>query len=110
MAKHPLAGSDRAVPAGSKVVGSCNPAETIEVVVMLRRQGEAQFQALMKKIEAGNPEAQPVSREEFAKQFGAAPDDVAKLKAFAAQHGLTVVRADPAASMQTKAVKAYRKR
>ena len=97
MAKHPLAGSERAVQSGSKVVGSCNPAETIEVVVMLRRQGEQQFQALMKKIESGDPKAQPVSREQFAKEFGAAPDDVAKLKTFAAQHGLSVVREDAAA-------------
>jgi kumamolisin len=98
MAKHLLAGSDRAVQAGSKVVGNCNPAETIEVVVMLRRQGDQQFQALMKNIESGDPKAQPVSREEFARQFGAAPADIEKLKAFAAQHGLTVVRADPAAA------------
>ncbi|MGF6775477.1 S53 family peptidase [Paraburkholderia sp. GAS334] len=98
MAKHPLAGSDRAVQAGSKVVGSCNPAETIEVVVMLRRQGGQQFQALMTKIESGDPKVKPVSREEFAKQFGAAPDDVAKLKAFAAAHGLNIVREDPAAA------------
>ena len=98
MAKHPLAGSDRAVQAGSKVVGSCNPAETIEVVVMLRRQDEPQFQALMKQIESGDPKAKPVSREEFAKRFAAAPADIAKLSAFARAHGLSIVREDAAAA------------
>ncbi len=54
MAKHPLAGSERAVVEGSKVVGCCDPAETIEVVVMLRRQDEQQFKQLMSKIESGD--------------------------------------------------------
>ena len=95
--KHPLPGSERTVEQGSKVVGQCDPAERIEVYVMLRRQQQAQFDALMSKIEAGDPGVKPLSREELAKQFGAAPDDVAKVEAFAHTHGLTVVRADPAA-------------
>lgn len=95
--KHPLPGSERTVEQGSKVVGQCDPAERIEVFVMLRRQQQAQFDALMSKIEAGDPSVKPLSRETLAKDYGAAPDDIAKVKAFAAAHGLTVVREDPAA-------------
>ncbi|MDE1181111.1 S53 family peptidase [Paraburkholderia sp.] len=99
MSKHLLPGSERAIAAGSKVVGACDPAEKIEVVVMLRRHAQPQFQALLDKLEAGDPAAKPLSREAFAQQFGAAPDDIAKVNAFAAQHGLSVVRDDPAASL-----------
>ncbi|MET3228408.1 UNVERIFIED_ORG: kumamolisin [Burkholderia sp. 1263] len=95
--KHPLPGSERTVEQGSKVVGQCDPAERIEVFVMLRRQRQAQFDALMSRIQAGDPNVKPLSRDELAKDYGAAPDDIAKVKAFAAAHGLTVVREDPAA-------------
>ncbi|HEX3381511.1 MAG TPA: S53 family peptidase [Paraburkholderia sp.] len=95
--KHPLPGSERKVEQGTKVVGQCDPAERIEVFVMLRRQQQAQFDALMKRIEAGDPSVTPLSREALAQDYGAAPEDIAKVRAFAAAHGLTVVREDPAA-------------
>ncbi|CAB3763313.1 S53 family peptidase [Paraburkholderia humisilvae] len=97
MGKHPLPGSERAVAEGSQVVGRCDPAETIEAVVMLRRQQEAQFQQLVRGIESGSSGAVPISRDELEQRFGASPADIATLKAFAAQHGLNVVREDPAA-------------
>jgi kumamolisin len=97
MAKHPLQGSERSVAEGSTLVGNCNPAERIEVHVVLRRHAQARFDALLGKIEAGDPSVKPLSREAFAKEFGAAAEDIAKVKTFAAQSGLTVVREDPAA-------------
>jgi kumamolisin len=97
MAKHLLQGSERSVAEGSTLVGNCNPAERIEVHVVLRRHAQAQFDALLGKIEAGDPSVKPLSREAFAKEFGAAAEDMTKVKAFAAQSGLTVVREDPAA-------------
>jgi kumamolisin len=97
MAKHPLQGSERSVAEGSTLVGNCNPAERIEVHVVLRRHAQARFDVLLGKIEAGDPSVKPLSREAFAKEFGAAAEDIAKVKAFAAQSGLTVVREDPAA-------------
>ncbi|CAH2943064.1 MAG: Kumamolysin [uncultured Paraburkholderia sp.] len=93
----PLPGSDRTVVQGSKVVGQCNPSERIEVFVMLRRHQQAQFDALMSRIEAGDPNVKPFTREALAKDYGTDPADVTKIKAFAAAHGLTVVREDPAA-------------
>ena len=99
--KHPLPGSERTVEPGSKVVGQCDPAQPIEVFVMLRRQQQAQFDALISRIEAGDPNVKPLSREALAKEYGASPDDVAKVKAFAAAHGLTVVHEDLAARSGT---------
>ncbi|SMG57646.1 S53 family peptidase [Paraburkholderia susongensis] len=95
--KHPLPGSERTIEQGTKVIGQCDPAERIEVFVMLRRRQQAKFDALMSRIEAGDPSVKPLTREALAKDYGAAPDDIAKVRAFAAAHGLTVAREDPAA-------------
>ncbi|KXU83514.1 peptidase S53 [Paraburkholderia monticola] len=95
--KHALPGSERKVEQGATVIGQCDPAEQIEVIVILRRQQQAQFDALMKRIEAGDPSVKPLSREALAKDYGAAPEDIAKVHTFAAAHGLTVAREDPAA-------------
>ncbi|MFT4069727.1 S53 family peptidase [Paraburkholderia sp.] len=94
--KHPLPGSERTIEKGTKVIGQCDPAERIDVFVMLRRQRQAQFDALMSRIEAGDPNVKPLSREDLAKDYGAAADDIAKVEAFAAAHGLTVARVDAA--------------
>ncbi|MGA7781241.1 MAG: S53 family peptidase [Paraburkholderia sp.] len=96
MAKHPLQGSERKAVEGSTVVGHCDPAERIEVQVILRRPAQEKFDALLDKIETGDPGVKPLSREAYAKEFGAAADDMAKVKAFATQAGLTVVREDAA--------------
>ncbi|SIT37284.1 Kumamolisin, Serine peptidase, MEROPS family S53 [Paraburkholderia ribeironis] len=95
--KYPLPGSERTVEPGSQVVGQCDPAQRIEVFVILRRQRQAQFDALMSRIEAGDASVKPLSREALANEYGAAPDDIAKVKAFAAGHGLAVAREDAAA-------------
>jgi kumamolisin len=97
MAKHPLQGSERTVAEGSKLIGQCDPAERIEVHVVLRRHAQEQFDALIARIEAGDSSVKPLSREAFAKEFGAAAEDIEKVKAFAAQSGLTVERENPAA-------------
>jgi kumamolisin len=96
MTKHPVSGSEKTHPDGATCVGQCNPDEEIEVVVMLRRQDPGAFRQLMQKIDAGESSAVPVSREEFGERFGASPEDVAKVEAFATQYGLKVTRADPA--------------
>ncbi|QCP53255.1 peptidase S53 [Trinickia violacea] len=97
MAKHPLAGSERAVAEGSKCLGQCDPGEEIQVVVMLRRQSEAALQQLLGEIGKGS-EVAPLARDAFSQRFGAAAEDIAKVRDFAAQHGLAVVRASSAES------------
>ncbi|KND57076.1 Kumamolysin [Candidatus Paraburkholderia schumanniana] len=95
MAKQPVSGSgDKIHPEGAKGIGACDPCEEIEVIVMLRRKDEAGFRQMMARIDAGEEPAQVVSREEFDKRFTASEEDIDKVKAFAKQYGLTVVRAE----------------
>jgi kumamolisin len=93
MAKQPVSGSDKQHPEGAKCLGQCDPAEQIEVIVMLRRKDEAGFRQMMAKIESGNAPGEPVSRQEFDQRYGASDADIDKIKAFAKQYGLTVVSA-----------------
>jgi kumamolisin len=93
MTKQPISGSDKVDPEGAKCVGACDPAEQIEVIVMLRRQDEQGFRALMAKIDAGESPA-PVARDAFEERFGASQADVDKVTKFAHQYGLQVLRAD----------------
>ncbi|WP_250532257.1 S53 family peptidase [Caballeronia sp. ATUFL_F1_KS39] len=94
MTKQPVSGSDKIHPEGAQCIGDCDPSEQIEVIVMLRRKDEAGFKQMMARIDSGEAPAQAVSREEFDKRFTASDDDIAKVKAFAQQYGLTVVRAE----------------
>ncbi|WP_233869919.1 S53 family peptidase [Paraburkholderia adhaesiva] len=97
MTRRPLAGSNHPAPANAKCVGACDPAERFEIVVMLRRQNGDGFRDLVERLESGDASAQPVSREEFERHFGASVADVQCVERFAASHGLTVVSTDPAA-------------
>ncbi|MBN3853632.1 S8/S53 family peptidase [Paraburkholderia sp. Ac-20340] len=97
MSRHPVAGSDHPVPAGAQCVGACDPADHFDVVLILRRQDEAGFRALVDGITAGAPGAQPVSRADYEQRFGASAADVKRAEAFASAHGLAVVKADAGA-------------
>ena len=50
----------------------------------------------MKKLAAGDRSGGNLEREEFARRFGASPEDIARVKGFANAHGLAVVQADAA--------------
>jgi kumamolisin len=97
MTRHPQTGGDHPVPAGATCVGACDPAERFEIVLVLRRQQQAAFRTLVDGLTARDPSVQPLSREAYDKRFGAAPEDIAQVKRFAAAHGLNVVQADAAA-------------
>ncbi|PRG89984.1 S53 family peptidase [Burkholderia gladioli] len=99
MARHLHAGSEPKVITESKCIGACDPAERIHVTVMLRREGEQALDALVDKLASGDPAAKPVSREDFAKRFGARADDIQHTEAFAKRHQLTVERVDPVQSV-----------
>jgi kumamolisin len=96
MTRHPEAGGAPAT-SGATCVGACDPAERFEVVVVLRRQQAAAFRSLVEGLMERDPSAQPVSREEYERRFGAAREDIERVERFAAAHGLTVERADAAA-------------
>jgi kumamolisin len=85
-----LIGSERALRAGSRLVGPSNPKQRIEVTVRLRSRSPRLPSA--EKIGALPPgKRRYLSRRDFAAAYGAAPADVAKVKAFAKRCGLSVV-------------------
>lgn len=90
-----LKGSARTVLPGGQDVGPADLNQQIEVTVYLRRGSGAspnfeQISALPIS------ERQYLTREEFAQSQGALPEDLAKVRAFAAEYGLRVTSEDPA--------------
>ena len=69
----------------SDALGPVDPNERVEVSMTVRpRRPLAELEARL---------GQPMSREEFAASYGADPNDLARVEAFAHQHGLDVIEA-----------------
>ncbi|HSN21059.1 MAG TPA: S53 family peptidase [Usitatibacter sp.] len=87
-----VAGSERAPLAGARAIGAVARDERFEVTVRIRRRTP-----IAKLAEGGlHDEHLPaarryVTREEYAQRYAADPDDIAKVEAFAREHGLVVV-------------------
>lgn len=96
-ARERIEGSDREQVKGSTCLGPCDPAQTIQVMLTLRRQSEGALEQAVQKIARGERD-EPLARDAFAQQFGALPDDIAKVEAFAAEYGLRISSTDMAAS------------
>src|SRR5579871_3604498 len=90
MASIKLSGSEREVFADAKSLGAADPAERLEVSVLLRRQGADLLKQHLAKLARGERPERHMAREEFARRFGTAPKDFAKLRKFAAKHGLAM--------------------
>ena len=95
-ARQRLAGSDRAPVEQSKRLGQIDPKEIVRVVITLRRRAAHELDELAQRIT--RDQAAPLSREQFAKNFAVAPEDFAKLEAFAREYQLTIERQDPLAA------------
>lgn len=96
MAHVSLPDSERAPLAGATPFGQLDAGTLLQAVVVLRRRAEPALHAAADRVAAGGAVA-PLSRQEFARQFGAAPGDFAKVARFARRHGLAVRREDTAA-------------
>jgi kumamolisin len=92
MAKHPIRGSERQPLARAKSVGKADPAERLEVSVILRRPGAQAFKERVREASGRTGQGARLSRAEFEQQFGALATDIAAVKAFAAAHSLSVVQ------------------
>lgn len=91
-----LPGSERSARRGSRVVGAPDPNELIEVSVLVRPRKPLASLASAKELGASAPrQRQYLSREEFAATYGADPNDLNKIQAFAHDHNLTVVEVSP---------------
>jgi kumamolisin len=91
MAKILLKGSERAAIPGARVVAPANPAERLEVSVLVRRRGLPAMQTRVAALASGKRAAH-LSREEFAREHGADPSDLARVRAFAEAQGLAVLQ------------------
>jgi len=85
-------GSEKKALPNAKIIGEVDPTARIEVTVVLRPRaaGAADAQA-MAASERLPEQRQYVSRESFAAERGADPDDIARVEALAEEHHLTVV-------------------
>ncbi len=95
MARISLAGSARQPVPGAHSTGPSDPAERLEVSVILRGRGAEALAARVAKAHAGHP-GPHLSRAEYADAHGADPKDLAAVAAFARDHGLSVVQQDAA--------------
>jgi kumamolisin len=92
MARHPLKGSERKPVPGARSVGKSDPAERLEVTLLLRRRNADALKERVKKIGSRAGATPHLSLTEFDAQFGASAPDLAAVKAFAGAHGLSVVQ------------------
>ena len=96
MSTNILIGSHREPLPGARAVGKSNPAERLEVTVLVRRQNTDAFKAKVAGLAAGEPSAGHMKHADIAKQFGAAPADMDAVTSFAKRHDLAVVQRDAA--------------
>jgi kumamolisin len=82
-----LTGSERQLPPNARQIGPVDPNENIEVSIYLRDPAASTDQT--------QQPGQRLSRAAYRSAHQAAPDDLAKVEAFAQQHQLTVVETDP---------------
>jgi len=92
MPRHPLNGSERQPLPGAKAVGKADPAERLEVSLVLRRSNADALKDRVSKLAHREGAGGHLTREEFERQFGAHSEDVAAVRKFAQAHGLAVVQ------------------
>ncbi len=91
MANIPLKGSERAAVPGASVLEPADPAERLEVSVIVRRRAVERMRERIAALSTAGRAADYLSREAFAREHGADPADFAQVRAFAqAQHLLVV--------------------
>lgn len=95
----PLPGSEPKQPSGTGAQPRWSPAvdpdEKASATVTLRRRHDSAAAAMEKQLLSG--EARPLPREQAAHELSADPRDLAAVRSFLEQHGLTVVNENAAA-------------
>ena len=95
MPKNPLIGSERMPLPGARSIGKADPAERLEVTLVLRHRQHNELQEKARKIAAGDKSERHLTHEQYAQQFGADPTYIQAVRQFANQHGLAVVEEHP---------------
>lgn len=92
MSRYTLKGSERVPMRGAKIVAPADPQEQLEVSVLIRRRSRQALRDRVKQVSGRDRSVTPLSRDEFARQFGADSGDLAAVRTFAAKHGLHVIQ------------------
>jgi kumamolisin len=91
-----LKGSEREPLKGARSLGKADPAERLEVSVLLRSRDADTLRERVNQLHRGGSRPMHIQRDEFARQFGADPADIEAVRKFAGEHGLAVVQEHPA--------------
>ena len=94
MTRHELSGSERKPLPGATPTGKADPAERLEVTLLLKRHDEAAFKERVFKLTAGDPATDHMDAAKFDAAYGADPKDMAAVKTFADANGLIVAQQD----------------
>jgi kumamolisin len=92
-----IAGSDRTILPGARLVGATDPHERVEVTLFLRPVSAATPASLERTGDFKPQERRHLTRDQFEATHGADPKDAVKIEAFAHEYGLDVVEANVAA-------------
>jgi kumamolisin len=90
----PFDASHKEPMAGARETGAADLAERLEVTVLVRGKAGEAFGEHIRRLASGEERAEHLTREDFARQFGADAADLAAVKSFASEHGLAVVQED----------------
>jgi kumamolisin len=96
MARITLQGSHRASMPGARSLAPADPAERMEVSVLVRRRAPQDLESRVAALVTGNRSLPLLSRDQFAQLHGADAKDLAAVRSFAGAHGLTVVQEEAA--------------
>ena len=83
-----IPGSERRALPGARLIHNSHPDQTIEVSILLRSKSEAKCKEL--KSALAKPGFRPMSRADFASEYGADSTDLAQIRKFAQEFGLQV--------------------
>jgi kumamolisin len=91
MARRSLKGSERRPLPDSRALGPADPAERLEVTVLVRAADRQGLRDRLQRLAKGERSTPHLSRAEFARRHGASRADLDAVREFAEAHGLAVL-------------------
>ncbi len=92
MSKQLIVGSETQPFQGAHAIGKANPDERFEVTLVLRRRNAENHARHVQNQTIGDKSIAHFTRAQFADEYGADQTDISAVKAFAFEHGLSVVQ------------------
>jgi kumamolisin len=96
-----LKGGDRTLTANATILGRANPQRIIGVTVHVRPENDRLDSFVRSMVDNRASQRKHLSRGEYASAHGASPSDIKKVRQFAREHGLQVVRDSLAAETRS---------